>query len=205
MLFVTSSVDIKAEARAKEKAEVLAQEKAAAAAKVEQDRKETGSQAKQASYLSPEAAYALAAAAASFLRSQRKDSLVPSEDEATADSNDLKLDDSKSKEMKNPLQPDSMATYFGVGSNDSQDGGQLNRSSQDMPAFMRPVTSVVSAEKDTKQEVANNLRSLHTCPCEWFSCDEKGGQTRFFSIQVCINCSTCPPHSSPYVLFYRAS
>ncbi|CAM6092548.1 unnamed protein product [Calypogeia fissa] len=183
MLFVTSSVDIKAEARAKEKAEALAQEKAAAAAKLEQERNAPGSGAKQASYLSPEAAYALAAAATSFLRSQKKGFLVPSGGEGSAGVNNPKSDDSKSKEVTNLLEYDPIAAYFGVGLNDSEVGVPLDLSSQDMATFMRPVTSVVSAEKDTKQEVANNLRSLHTCPCDWFSCDEKGGYTRFFSIQ----------------------
>jgi hypothetical protein len=189
LVFVTSSCDIKAK--------TLAQEKAAAAAKSEIDCKsEAGSGAKQASYLSPETAYALAAAAASFLRSQKKDSLVSS-GEVAADVNHSELGD----EVTKLTNPDS-TTFLGFESNDSQgeseDEDQLEHSSQDMPAFMRPVTSVVSAEQDTKQEVANNLRSLHTSPCEWFSCDEKGGSIRIFSIQVHTISSTVPL----FMIFY---
>jgi hypothetical protein len=180
MLFVTSSLDIKAKALAREKeAEALA---AAAASKIENESdcsNESGSPIKQPSYLSPENAYALAAAATSFLRSLKKDSEVADANQSKLDEADRNVRDSAGSA---PTPCPGGESHDSLGERQVEEQSDL--SSQDMPAFMRPVTSLVSAEKDTKQEMANSLRSLHSSPCEWFSCDEKGGSTRFFSIQV---------------------
>eukprot|EP00249_Psilotum_nudum_P007008 c20242_g1_i1 orf=207-2927(-) len=45
-----------------------------------------------------------------------------------------------------------------------------------------PVTAVAGAE-ETKQPVSMETRSLHSCPCEWFVCDDQSSHTRIFVIQ----------------------
>ncbi|KFK42621.1 hypothetical protein AALP_AA1G019100 [Arabis alpina] len=45
------------------------------------------------------------------------------------------------------------------------------------------VTSVVGAEEDVKQAVADDLKYTISSPCDWFICDDDQSQTRFFVIQ----------------------
>uniref|UniRef100_M4CTZ2 Fungal lipase-type domain-containing protein n=2 Tax=Brassica campestris TaxID=3711 RepID=M4CTZ2_BRACM len=45
------------------------------------------------------------------------------------------------------------------------------------------VTAVVAAEEEVKQAVADDLKSNHSPPCEWFVCDDDKTSTRFFFIQ----------------------
>ncbi|KAI3869395.1 hypothetical protein MKW92_030314 [Papaver armeniacum] len=45
------------------------------------------------------------------------------------------------------------------------------------------MTTVVAAEKNVKQEAAEELQSLHSSPCEWFICDDPSTFTRCFIIQ----------------------
>ncbi|CAN8253910.1 unnamed protein product [Cochlearia groenlandica] len=45
------------------------------------------------------------------------------------------------------------------------------------------VTAVVSAKEEVKQAVADDLKSNHSPPCEWFICDDDKTGTRFFFIQ----------------------
>ncbi|KAL1216198.1 Phospholipase A1 PLIP3 [Cardamine amara subsp. amara] len=45
------------------------------------------------------------------------------------------------------------------------------------------VTAVVAAKEDVKQAVADDLKSNHSPPCEWFVCDDDKTGTRFFFIQ----------------------
>ncbi|CAH8283606.1 unnamed protein product [Eruca vesicaria subsp. sativa] len=45
------------------------------------------------------------------------------------------------------------------------------------------VTSVVAAEEDVKQAVADDLKSSISSPCDWFICDDHQTLTRFFVIQ----------------------
>ncbi|KAL2653159.1 hypothetical protein R1flu_021287 [Riccia fluitans] len=201
LVFVTSSVEIKSKA--------LAEEQAAAAAKGEADKDEAQRESKQEFYLSPASAYALAAATASFLRSEKrkssqeaKNNLDNSSDasesgklqDATAEENLTSSDASESgKDQETAaqetlassdtkiLQPLSAQAEVEPGKSDVTENDQEGDS--DMPSFMRPVTSVVSMQKETKQAMAKDLRSLHTSPCEWFAVDEKGGPNRIFSIQ----------------------
>ena len=49
-----------------------------------------------------------------------------------------------------------------------------------------PVTTVVAAEEETKQAVVKDLQSPHSCPCEWYVCDDEASHTRYFAIQVSI-------------------
>lgn len=46
------------------------------------------------------------------------------------------------------------------------------------------VTSVVAAEEDVKQAVADDLKSTISSPCDWFICDDDQSHTRFVVIQV---------------------
>lgn len=45
------------------------------------------------------------------------------------------------------------------------------------------VTAVVAAKEEAKQAVADDLKSNHSPPCEWFVCDDDKSGTRFFFIQ----------------------
>ncbi|CAH8319444.1 unnamed protein product [Eruca vesicaria subsp. sativa] len=45
------------------------------------------------------------------------------------------------------------------------------------------VTAVVAAEEEAKQAVADDLKSNHSPPCEWYVCDDDKTGTRFFFIQ----------------------
>ncbi|GAB2291092.1 hypothetical protein Dimus_025347 [Dionaea muscipula] len=45
------------------------------------------------------------------------------------------------------------------------------------------MTSMVAAKEKEKQQVAKELQSLHSSPCEWFICDDPGTRTRYFVIQ----------------------
>ncbi|CAA7030518.1 unnamed protein product [Microthlaspi erraticum] len=45
------------------------------------------------------------------------------------------------------------------------------------------VTAVVAAKEEVKQAVADDLKSNHSPPCEWFVCDDDKSGTRFFFIQ----------------------
>ncbi|XP_010556704.1 PREDICTED: uncharacterized protein LOC104825945 [Tarenaya hassleriana] len=45
------------------------------------------------------------------------------------------------------------------------------------------VTAVVAAEEDVKHAVADDLKSNHSSPCDWFICDDDHSHTRFFVIQ----------------------
>ncbi|KAL0732190.1 hypothetical protein Bca4012_008399 [Brassica carinata] len=45
------------------------------------------------------------------------------------------------------------------------------------------VTSVVAAEEDVKQAVADDLKSTISSPCDWFICDDDQTLTRFVVIQ----------------------
>ncbi|BBM97674.1 hypothetical protein MPTK1_1g07460 [Marchantia polymorpha subsp. ruderalis] len=181
LVFVTSSIEIKAKA--------LAEEKEAAAAKGETDKSEAQSEAKQEFYLSPASAYALAAAAASFLKSEKK-SRQAAPQKSMGDSSDQTTGTKSGETTENEGLAGPNTDVIQSSSSKASGEGEKSEKSQgdreevpDMPSFMRPVTSVVSAEKETKQAMAKNLRSLHTCPCEWFAVDEKSGPTRIFSIQ----------------------
>lgn len=48
------------------------------------------------------------------------------------------------------------------------------------------VTSVVAAEEEVKQAVADDLKSTISSPCDWFICDDDQSHTRFVVIQVRI-------------------
>ncbi|KAL3684954.1 hypothetical protein R1sor_002976 [Riccia sorocarpa] len=178
LVFVTSSVEIKSKA--------LAEEKAAAAAKGEADKNDSASESKPEFYLSPASAYALAAAAASFLRLEKKKSTENLSKGLGNSSDGSESGNEGSQVISTSSDADILQTLSAevevesVKSNISETDQEKDSK---LPSLMRPVTSVVSAEKETKQAMAKNLRSLHTSPCEWFAVDEKGGPNRVFSIQ----------------------
>ena len=58
-------------------------------------------------------------------------------------------------------------------------------SSSEVPSCLTDsVTSVVAAEENVKQAVADDLKSTISSPCDWFICDDDQTQTRFVVIQV---------------------
>ncbi|RID49100.1 hypothetical protein BRARA_I05565 [Brassica rapa] len=59
-----------------------------------------------------------------------------------------------------------------------------NSSSEVVPSCLTDsVTSVVAAQENVKQAVADDLKSTISSPCDWFICDDDQTQTRFVVIQ----------------------
>ncbi|CAG7867672.1 hypothetical protein HID58_037014 [Brassica napus] len=57
-------------------------------------------------------------------------------------------------------------------------------SSSEVPSCLTDsVTSVVAAQENVKQAVADDLKSTISSPCDWFICDDDQTQTRFVVIQ----------------------
>jgi len=62
---------------------------------------------------------------------------------------------------------------------------KTENSSSEVPSCLTDsVTSVVAAEEDVKQAVADDLKSTISSPCDWFICDDDQTLTRFVVIQV---------------------
>ena len=57
---------------------------------------------------------------------------------------------------------------------------------EDSLVEVAPAKAVLDAEEDTKKGVAEDFQSSHSCPCEWFVCDDPSSSTRFFVIQVLL-------------------
>ena len=57
---------------------------------------------------------------------------------------------------------------------------------EDSLVEVAPAKAVLVAEEDTKKGAAEDLQSSHSCPCEWFVCDDPSSSTRFFVIQVML-------------------
>nr|VDD59606.1 unnamed protein product [Brassica oleracea] len=61
---------------------------------------------------------------------------------------------------------------------------KTENSSSEVPSCLTDsVTSVVAAEEDVKQAVADDLKSTISSPCDWFICDDDQTLTRFVVIQ----------------------
>ncbi|KAJ0235693.1 Phospholipase A1 PLIP2 [Hirschfeldia incana] len=67
----------------------------------------------------------------------------------------------------------------------SKNDNSENSSSSEVAAscVTDSVTSVVAAEEDVKQAVADDLKSTVSSPCDWFICDDDQTLTRFIVIQ----------------------
>lgn len=67
----------------------------------------------------------------------------------------------------------------------NENGGKVvNSEEASFVATTNSVTAMVAAKEETKQAVAKDLNSAQSSPCEWFICDDDGGGTRYFVIQV---------------------
>ncbi|CAH8336673.1 unnamed protein product [Eruca vesicaria subsp. sativa] len=67
--------------------------------------------------------------------------------------------------------------------NENSDKRDENSSSEVASCLTDSVTSVVAAEEDVKQAVADDLKSTISSPCDWFICDDDQTLTRFIVIQ----------------------
>ncbi|CAN4112784.1 unnamed protein product [Withania somnifera] len=169
LLLVTSSCEKREEAlkAEKEKAAVEDQEKKenevaqtqveerSTTTSVEGDGKTTGG-----NRISASTAYHIAASAASYLHSHTK-SILPFKSSNTM--------------------PNKDSSETTGGRDDNIDS--VNREVASFMATSDSVTSVVAAEEEVKQAVADDLNSNHSSPCEWFVCDNDQSLTRFFVIQ----------------------
>ncbi|KAF5733120.1 hypothetical protein HS088_TW17G00656 [Tripterygium wilfordii] len=154
--FITSSLEKKAEA-------------AAIKAKLEQDSTHvpvTSTQHAESSsgkndsgqkhVIHPTLAYEIAASAASYVQTHKKDL---KEDEST--------DSCRNR-----------------GQLEEREGSRAYKNSE-VAAYMAAstMTAVVAAGEKEKQKAAKDLQSLHSSPCEWFICDDSSTYTRCFVIQ----------------------
>lgn len=66
----------------------------------------------------------------------------------------------------------------------------------------KTMTAVVAAEEASRTEAAEDLRSLHSSPCEWYVCDDPNSCTRCFVIQVICNLQVflCK-QANPFLMF----
>ncbi|KAL8207939.1 hypothetical protein R6Q57_007351 [Mikania cordata] len=63
--------------------------------------------------------------------------------------------------------------------------GEVNKTKPEVASLMATtdsVTAVVAAKEEVKQAVADDLKSMHSSPCDWFICDDDDS-TRYFVIQ----------------------
>ncbi|EOA36475.1 hypothetical protein CARUB_v10011093mg [Capsella rubella] len=71
-------------------------------------------------------------------------------------------------------------------SSKSENSDNINKSLANMESssdVAYSVTSVVAAEEEVKQAVADDLKSTISSPCDWFICDDDQSHTRFVVIQ----------------------
>nr|XP_043619440.1 phospholipase A1 PLIP2, chloroplastic-like [Erigeron canadensis] len=111
-----------------------------------------------------------------------------------------KAEDEKEKEGKNLISASiayhiaaSAASYlhsqtksiipFKSSENKSGEGGMTKAEVASLMATTDSVTAVVAAKEEVKQAVADDLKSMHSSPCEWFICDDDESMTRYFVIQ----------------------
>lgn len=73
---------------------------------------------------------------------------------------------------------------FNSSSKNDENLANVESSSEVASSLTNSVTSVVAAEEDVKQAVADDLKSTISSPCDWFICDDDQSQTRFVVIQV---------------------
>ncbi|KAL1221528.1 Phospholipase A1 PLIP2 [Cardamine amara subsp. amara] len=104
--------------------------------------------------ISASAAYKVVVSAASYLQSRTNNILPFSSSSRTENSN--KIDENLAN---------------------------VELSSEDASSLTNSVTSVVAAEEDVKQAVADDLKSTISSPCDWFICDDDQSRTRFVVIQ----------------------
>ncbi|KAI6694629.1 hypothetical protein NL676_022339 [Syzygium grande] len=157
---ITSSIEKRESAAKVEKDQTLEEIQEQAVPLVDdvqgQEQKISGNQ------LSASAAYQIAASAASYLHSHAK-SIIP-------------FNSSKSAEVSGNDSPG--------GDGERSDGvDAMNPDMASLMATTDSVTAVVAAKEEVKQAVADDLKSTHSSPCEWFICDEDQGTTRLFVIQ----------------------
>lgn len=154
---MTSSIEKKELAMKAEKDQMLS-ERPEADRKIEDEAE--GKEQKNNGYrISASSAYHVAASAASYLHFHTR----------------IILPFSKSDKVKDSPVMD----------NRSDDSTSIMDS--DVASFMATtdsVTAVVAAKEEVKQAVADDLKSTHLSPCEWFICDDDQSATRFFVIQV---------------------
>ncbi|KAF9610179.1 hypothetical protein IFM89_020688 [Coptis chinensis] len=126
----------------------------------------------------PSVAYDIASIAALYLHSRAKDLL------ALGNKDDPEVDSQAEPPQENNIGENIV----------KKDSSSMNRRHYAYPSRMynsevasyvaaSAMTAVVAAEEAVKQEVAKELRSLHSSPCDWFICDDPSTYTRCFVIQ----------------------
>ncbi|KAF6134626.1 hypothetical protein GIB67_022913 [Kingdonia uniflora] len=155
--FVTSSVEKKAHSMnvGKEQTSAQIQE---TQVEPKQIVKELEKKRKRSGYrISAYAAYKIAASAALYLQSQTSSIL--------------------------PFKPSKLATREESPTNDRENSEITSSKVASFLATTSSLTAVVSGKEEMKQAVAKDLSSIHSSPCEWFTCDNDQSRTRFFVIQ----------------------
>ncbi|KAL6124063.1 hypothetical protein ACLB2K_076579 [Fragaria x ananassa] len=153
--FVTSSLEKKAEAE--EFKEILDQDSTRVPVVDEESSSEAAIDSEQKHSCHPSVAYEIAASAASYVRSRDMDG-------GDVDNSFINADQLQQRD----------------------EGGSSPRNLKSEVAASltaSTMTLMVTAGEKVKQETAQDLRSPHTAPCEWFVCDDTSTYTRCFVIQ----------------------
>lgn len=156
--FVTTSLEKKAEAE--EFKEILDQDSTRVPVVDEESSSEAAIDSEQKHSCHPSVAYEIAASAASYVRSRDMDG-------GDVDNSFINADQLQQRD----------------------EGGSSPRNLKSEVAASltaSTMTLMVTAGEKVKQETAQDLRSPHTAPCEWFVCDDTSTYTRCFVIQVII-------------------
>ncbi|XXG89948.1 hypothetical protein AAC387_Pa12g1829 [Persea americana] len=125
----------------------------------------------------PLVAYDIAASAASYVHARAKGLLsLGSSSSSTMTHEDEKM-------MEEEEEEETSGGAEEGGSSPCRGGGGVYKSEVAAYVAATTMTAVVAAEETAKQEVARDLRSLHSSPCEWFVCDDPSSCTRCFIIQ----------------------
>lgn len=108
--------------------------------------------------------YEIAASAASYVQSRRKNNLSCS--------------------------PEIQDMGEGTEEEEEETSSRVYKSEVAAAVAASTMTAVVAAGEKEKQKAANALQSLHSSPCEWFVCDDLSTYTRCFVIQVIHSLAT---------------
>lgn len=73
----------------------------------------------------------------------------------------------------------------------------------ELPSTTPDTAKIPAGNEDLKQSAPADVQPSHSCPCEWFICDDELSKIRNFSIQVCRDFSTLAYDSAALYLCTR--
>ncbi|XP_038973433.1 phospholipase A1 PLIP1, chloroplastic isoform X2 [Phoenix dactylifera] len=132
----------------------------------------------------PSVAYEIAASAASYVHSRAK-GLLSLGREPRVTNRGERFGEGPEEALSPKGTPGQEALGEGPAEEQSPKGspGRVYKTNVAAYVARSTMTAVVAAEEEARQEAAEDLRSLHSSPCEWFVCDDPSTCTRCFVIQ----------------------